>query len=100
MNIKEMGLPTDELCALCRRYQVRELSVFGSAVRDELGPGSDVDLLVEFEPKTQVGFLTIARMQRELSVLFERHVDLVPKGGLKPEIRQSVLSSAKVLYAA
>ena len=60
---------------------------------------SDVDLLVEFDPSAQVGFLTLSRLQRELSAALNRTVDLVPKRGLKPSIRQSVLDSARVIYA-
>jgi hypothetical protein len=64
------------------------------------GPDSDVDLLVTFEPAARVTFLTLARMQRELEVLFGCSVDLVPKNGLKPLIRDQVLATARVLYAA
>jgi len=84
---------------LCQRYRVRELSIFGSALREDFSAGSDIDLLVEFEPEAQIGFVTLSRMQRELSAILNRPVDLVPKGGLKPKIRESVISSAKVLYA-
>lgn len=97
---QDMNFPMDAIRTLCQRYQVRELALFGSAVRDDFHAGSDVDLLVEFEPEAQVGFITLSRMQRELSEALHRPVDLVPKGGLKPRIRQAVLSSAKVLYAA
>ena len=86
--------------ALCQRYQVHELALFGSAVQGSFSAASDVDLLVEFEPHAQVGFMTLCRMQRELSEILRRHVDLVPKQGLKPRIRQAVLSSARVVYAA
>jgi hypothetical protein len=84
---------------LCERYRVRELSVFGSALRDDFSAASDIDLLVEFEPEAQIGFMTLSKMQRELSAILKRPVDLVPKKGLKPKIQESVLSSAKVLYA-
>lgn len=59
-----------------------------------------LESLVTFEPGARVGFLTLARMQRELAELLGRKVDLVPKGGLKPVIRDSVLATARVLYAA
>jgi hypothetical protein len=84
---------------LCERYQVRELSIFGSALREDFSTGSDIDLLVEFEPEAQIGFVTLSKMQRELSAILSRPVDLVPKGGLKSKIREMVISSAKVLYA-
>lgn len=85
---------------LCKRYRVRELALFGSAVREDFSDTSDVDVLVEFEPDAEVGFITLSRMQRELSAILRRRVDLVPKNGLKPQIRESVLSSAEILYAA
>ncbi len=85
---------------LCLRYRVRELALFGSAVREDFSATSDVDVLVEFEPDAEVGFITLSRMQRELSAILHRRVDLVPKNGLKPQIRESVLSSAEILYAA
>lgn len=97
---RDRGLPIEEISQLCRKYRVRELALFGSALRDNFTAHSDVDILVEFEPDAQVGFLTLTRMQRELSSLLHRKVDLVPKGGLKPKIRQAVLSSTEVLYEA
>ncbi len=100
MYAQKIDLPIKEITVLCKRYNVRELSLFGSAVKNKLRSGSDIDLLVEFEPDAQVGFITLSRMQRELSSLMHRKVDLVPKGGLKPRLRQEILSAAKVLYAA
>lgn len=69
-------------------------------VRGDLGPGSDVDLLVVFEPDARVGFMKLAGLQRALSALLGRSVDLVPKEGLKPLIREEVLAQAEVLFAA
>ncbi len=89
-----------DLAAVCARYRVRELSVFGSAARGEARPESDVDLLVVFDEGAQIGLLLLAALQRELSRLFARPVDLVPKDGLKPGLREEVLSEAEVLYAA
>lgn len=88
------------LLDLCRRYRVRELALFGSALRADFGEESDLDFLVEFDPDAQVGLLTLLNMQRDLSSLFGRDVDLVPKAGLKPFLRQQVLADAEVLYAA
>jgi predicted nucleotidyltransferase len=97
---QELDFPMEAISALCRRYQVRELALFGSSLRQDFDAESDIDLLVEFEPEAQVGFMALSRLQRELESIFQRPVDLVPKGGLKPAIRQVVLSSAEVLYAA
>jgi hypothetical protein len=96
----KMTIPRDKLADFCRRNQIRRLSIFGSALREDFGPDSDVDVLVEFEPEAQIGFLALSRMQRELAALLGRPVDLVPREGLKPILRETVLSSAEVVYAA
>ena len=100
MISQDIDLPIESINVLCRRYQVQELALFGSALGDSFGPDSDLDFLVEFQPEAQVGFMKLAKMQRELSAVLNRKVDLVPKGGLKPKIRQAILSSAEVLYAS
>jgi predicted nucleotidyltransferase len=84
---------------ICQTYHVRELALFGSALTERFDEASDIDLLVDFAPETRVGFLLLSRMQHELSDLFHRPVDLVPKDGLKALIRNDVLSHARVLYA-
>jgi predicted nucleotidyltransferase len=83
----------------CQRYQVRRLALFGSVVRGEARPDSDVDILVAFRSGVQVGFLTLGQMQSELAVIFNRPVDRVPQVGLKPVNRESVLGEARELYA-
>lgn len=94
------SIPTRAIAALCKRYGVRELSLFSSVLGKNFSDDSDVDLLVEFQKDVSVGFLLLARMQRELSATLGRRVDLVPKNGLKPTIRDEVLSTARVIYAA
>jgi len=93
-------IPQEALAQICRRYQVSELALFGSALRADFQPESDLDVLVTFEPGTRVGFLTLARLARELSDLLGRKVDLVPKDGLKPLLRNEILSHTEVLFAA
>ena len=100
MDRLRVKFPMESVAEYCRRNQIRSLSVFGSALRDDFRHDSDIDVLVEFEPDAQVGFMALSRMQRELAELLQRRVDLVPKNGLKPRIRESVLSSAEVVYAA
>ena len=85
---------------LCRRYHVRELSLFGSAARGEMRPDSDIDLLVEFLPNAQVSLIEHAGFMLDLQKLLGRKVDLVSKNGLKPRIRPYVLADAQLLYAA
>ena len=93
-------LPIDRIADICRLYHVQELAVFGSALTNRFGPESDLDFLVAFKPGAEIGFLALAKMQRELAELAHRPVDLVPKAGLKPTIRESVLAAAQVIYAA
>ena len=95
-----LQISPEELTDFCRRYQVRELALFGSMLGPDFDSSSDVDRLVTFEPAARVTFLTLARMQRELEALLGRPVDLIPKDGLKPVIRNQVLATARVLYAA
>lgn len=100
MNGIKIELPQKAVAELCKRYHVRELSVFGSAVRDDFTADSDIDFLVEFMPDAKIGFLEFAGMQIELSELMGRKIDLVSKNGLNPVIRDEVLNSSKVFYAA
>ncbi len=85
---------------ICRRHKVRELSVFGSAARGDMGPYSDIDLLVEFLPEAEADLFDHAGLMLDLSQFLGRKVDLVSKNGLKPLIRSSVLGEARLLYAA
>lgn len=94
-----LEFPMQVLESYCRSNGIRRLDLFGSATRADFGPDSDVDLLVEFKPEARVGFLALNRMQRELSGLIGRRVDLVPRAGLKPAIAASVLGAAEPLYA-
>lgn len=100
MKAEKIEISAKEVQALCERFQVKELALFGSAVNEKLHAESDIDLLVEFIPDAQIGFSTLSKLQRELSSLLKRPVDLVPKNGLRPIIRDDVISSAQVLYAA
>ena len=97
---ENLTLPLDAIGQVCRRYGVHELAVFGSAVRGDFDDESDVDLLVEFEPLAQIGLFAFVGLQDDLSQIIGRKVDLVPKNGLKPLIRDAVLASAEVVYAA
>jgi len=100
MNEPRIQIPENQIAAFCRRNQIQRLALFGSVLRDDFGPGSDVDVLVAFQAGAHVGFLALGRMQRELSALLGRPVDLVPLEGLKPTVREEVLPRAEVLYAA
>ncbi len=88
-----------QLDEICRRYQVRELSVFGSVARGEGRDESDIDLLVEFLPEATPDLVDFAGLMQELSAAFGRHVDLISKRSLSARIRPSVLADARPLYA-
>lgn len=98
MVTQSIGLPLEQIAALCREYRVRELSVFGSALRQDFGPDSDIDLLVLFEPDAKIGLIAYNALQRKLAEAISRPVDLVSKKWLNPVIRDEVLGSARVVY--
>jgi uncharacterized protein len=97
-------LPTEEITSFCRRWKVKELSAFGSVVREDFGPESDVDLLVTFDPDAHWTLFDMVRMQDELKALLGREVDLVSRRGVEssrnPIRRDAILSSAELIYAA
>src|ERR1022692_4118803 len=98
MSIAGIELPEAEIADICRRHQVRELSLFGSAARGEMRPDSDIDLLVDFLPEARPGLIGLAAMMREFSGLLGRRVDLAVKPALKPFVRASVLADCHVIY--
>lgn len=93
-------MDSQSLAEMCRRYHVQELSLFGSAVRGEMGPDSDLDILVEFEPGARIGLIKFESFVDELELLSGRRIDLVTKSGLKPWVRPSVLKDTRVIYAS
>jgi predicted nucleotidyltransferase len=96
----DIAVPDVKVVDICRRYQVRELSVFGSAARGEHDPDSDIDLLVDFEPDARVSLIEVSALVRELTSLLGRKVDIAIKPALKPRVREHVMKDAHVLYAA
>src|ERR1700722_1279366 len=92
--------PSDQIANFCRKHHIRRLALFGSVLRDDFRPDSDVDVLVEFDPAAMVGLIEVARLQEDLVATFGRAVDLVPAAGLKPALREQVLAARELLYAA
>jgi len=88
----------DALAAFCRRHRIRKLAFFGSVLRDDFGPTSDVDVLVEFEPGARVGLIGLAGIENELSDLLGRRAEMHTVKGLNPHFRDEVLSVAEVQY--
>ena len=100
-ELDQLGVSQRDVEAFCRQWKVRELSLFGSALRDDFAPGSDVDLLVELPPHHELSLYDWVDMIDQLREIFGRDVDLVAKSGLSNPIRRrEILHTAKVLYAA
>ncbi len=94
MNVK-IELAKDKLAAFCRRNRIRRLALFGSVLRDDFGPDSDVDVLVEFDLSARVGLITLAGIEIELSQLLGRRADIHTVKGLNPHFRDEVLRTAE-----
>ena len=89
------------LVEFCRRYGVLELALFGSVLRDDYGPDSDIDVLVTFAPDSHPSLLDLGEMREDLKEILGREVDLVEKAGLRnPFRRRAILKTAEVVYAA
>jgi len=96
----EQKIPKRKLIEFCRDNHIRKLSVFGSAIRGQLGPDSDIDLLVEFEQGRTPGLFSIVKMEMELATMLGRKVDLRTPEDLSPYFRDEVLLHAEVQYQA
>ncbi|HEY9648109.1 MAG TPA: nucleotidyltransferase family protein [Chroococcidiopsis sp.] len=97
-------LPDDKLVEFCQRWKVRELALFGSVLRDDFRPDSDVDVLISFAPDAKRGLMTLAKMKYELEDLVGREVDLVSKYAIETSPnwirRNEILGTAQVIYVA
>jgi len=94
-------VPREEVADFCRRWRVTELALFGSAVRDDFGPESDVDVLVTFAPDAGWSLFDWVDMIQELKGIFGREVDLVEESALRnPFRRRAIIRTKEVIYAA
>jgi predicted nucleotidyltransferase len=101
MTQSHVDIPKEQIAEFCRKWKVREFSLFGSVLRDDFGPDSDVDVLVSFEPAATWDLFDLVAMRDELMAMFGRSVDLVEKEGLRNPFRQRrILSTREVIYAA
>jgi len=99
MNGK-LAIDRDRIADFCRQHHITRLAIFGSALRDDFGPDSDIDVLVDFEPGHVPGFFRLFDMEEELSPLFGgRKVDLRTPEDLSRYFRDRVVSEAEVQYA-
>ena len=100
MDKVRVRLPKKEIAEFCMRNRIRRLSLFGSVLREDFGPESDVDVLVEFEPGTRIGLIRLSSLEMELTRILGRRVDLNTPGFLSRYYRDRVLSEADVQYDA
>lgn len=99
MNVAGVSVDEEALAAVCRRYGVTRLDVFGSVGRGDARPDSDIDVLYELAPDARLGW-RIEDLADELSASLGRRVDLVSRNALHQRLRDKVLSEARLLYAA
>ena len=92
-------IPKERIKEFCKRHYIRKLSLFGSALRDDFTPESDLDILVEFDPAHIPGFIRLAGMEIELTEILGRKVDMRTAQDLSRYFRDEVLNSSKVQYA-
>ena len=97
-------IPMEEIAAFCRRWKIAELALFGSALGDDFGPQSDLDVLVRFDSRARHTLLDIAQIQEELSSVLGRETDLIERAAVErsPNYirRKAVLQFAEIIYAA
>ena len=101
---KRVELRKDTIIKFCQKWEIRELALFGSVLRDDFGPNSDVDMLVSFSEKTRWTLFDLGHMQEELQELLGVNVDLVSRRGIEASRnrirREEILNTAKVIYVA
>ncbi len=95
----DIGIDRERIADSCKRNHIRKLALFGSVLREDFRSDSDVDFLVEFRAGRRVGYITLGAIERELSGLVGRKVDLRTLGELSPYFRDEVVRSAVVQYA-
>jgi uncharacterized protein len=100
----KIKIPKEKIAEFCKRWNVSEFAIFGSALRGDFRPDSDLDVLVSFKPHVHVTLFDMVRMQDELKVIFGREVDLISKRGVENSRnylrRKAILESAQVIHVA
>ena len=94
----KIPIPHEAVAAFCRRNHICRLALFGSVLREDFTPDSDIDILVEFEPNHPVGLIGLSNMEIELSLILGRRAELHTIPGLNPRFRDEVLRMAEVQY--
>jgi hypothetical protein len=100
MKKRNIDIPQKKIAEFCQRHHIKRLALFGSALRDDFKPDSDVDVLVEFEPGTRIGMIRLAGIELELSEILGRKVDMHTPGFISKYFRNQVLTEAEDQYVA
>ncbi len=100
MKKRNIDIPQKKIAEFCQRHHIKRLALFGSALRDDFTPDSDVDVLVEFEPGTRIGMIRLAGIELELSEILGRKVDMHTPGFISKYFRNQVLAEAEDQYVA
>jgi len=98
MKNRHIDIPQKQIAEFCRRHHIRRLALFGSVLRNDFTPDSDVDVLVEFKPGARVGMIRLAGIELELSEILGRKVDMNTPGFISKYFRNKVLAEAKDQY--
>ncbi len=103
MKVKNIEIPIDKIKRFCTDWQITEFALFGSVLRDDFRPDSDIDVIVKFDANAHPTFLNLEQMEAELKVIFQREIDLLTRQGIETSRnylrRQEILSSVQVIYA-
>lgn len=103
MTLIAIELPIEKITEFCDRWQIIEFALFGSVLRDDFRPDSDIDVMVQFHPEAHPTFSSLDQMEAELKTIFCREIDLITRQGIETSRnylrRHEILSSAQVIYA-
>jgi uncharacterized protein len=102
MKLNNIELPMDEIQRFCDKWQVIEFALFGSVLRDDFRPDSDIDVMIQFDPQAQPTLFDLVHMEDELRIVFQHDIDLVTRKGIASSRnylrREAILSSTQVIY--
>jgi len=100
MKTQNIIVPKQEIALICKKWNIQKLSLFGSVLRDDFSPTSDIDILIEFQTGKTIGFLKLHQLEKELSKIFDgRAIDLVTLKSINHRLRDRILAEAEVYYA-
>jgi predicted nucleotidyltransferase len=103
MMMTAIKLPMEKIAEFCHKWQVTEFALFGSVLRQDFRPDSDIDVMVTFHPDAHPTFSSLEQMEAELKTIFHRDIDLITREGVETSLnylrRQEIMSSTQVIYA-